>query len=265
MPFSPRIKRRSAFTAHLKRHRIDPVSVDIDSLAPPLLPVAIPVSRRKASERQVDFTPKFKEMARTTSARETRTKLHYRYLERFSKHLFSLCIFVSNTMPHTSGNPPLVLEDACYSGDSDNTGSYSDSVPSSVVSPSPYYATPSSEFEPDAVDGFKWEDHVDRLYTMEPSSSPTNVNMFNSPPPSPPRSFSAPAQAGAPSGAPYMADDLEFFYAVNSFAAGFNGSYLLPPPCYYEYTAHDTLPARRVAELSSFVCDPAPETSWAFA
>ncbi|KAF8165557.1 hypothetical protein B0H34DRAFT_243418 [Crassisporium funariophilum] len=48
------IKRRSAFSAHLKKHNIDITKVDIDSLAPPLLPVPIPMPRRR-SLRQIDI------------------------------------------------------------------------------------------------------------------------------------------------------------------------------------------------------------------
>jgi len=40
------IKRRSAFAAHLKKHGIDPTTVDLESFAPPLRPVPLPKSRR---------------------------------------------------------------------------------------------------------------------------------------------------------------------------------------------------------------------------
>ncbi|KAG6817860.1 hypothetical protein H0H87_001692 [Tephrocybe sp. NHM501043] len=45
------IKRRSAFTQHLKKHGIDPQSVDIDALAPPLLHRQAPYQLQRKSHR----------------------------------------------------------------------------------------------------------------------------------------------------------------------------------------------------------------------
>ncbi|TFK43748.1 hypothetical protein BDQ12DRAFT_675494 [Crucibulum laeve] len=45
------IKRRSAFTAHLKKHGINPQDVDIDALAPPLLPPPVAIPRRRSIHR----------------------------------------------------------------------------------------------------------------------------------------------------------------------------------------------------------------------
>ncbi|GLB34043.1 putative zinc finger protein, C2H2 type [Lyophyllum shimeji] len=44
------IKRRSAFTQHLRKHNLDPETVDIDALAPPLLPRHV-FARRKSDAR----------------------------------------------------------------------------------------------------------------------------------------------------------------------------------------------------------------------
>lgn len=51
------IKRRSAFKVHLKKHKIDPDTVDIDAMAPPLLPR--PSIPRRRSIRQTATTIDF--------------------------------------------------------------------------------------------------------------------------------------------------------------------------------------------------------------
>ncbi|KAF8812226.1 hypothetical protein BYT27DRAFT_7086967, partial [Phlegmacium glaucopus] len=59
------IKRRSAFTAHLKKHNIDITYVDIDAMAPPLLPVAVSVPKRKPVQEitVIDVMPQSFEQA----------------------------------------------------------------------------------------------------------------------------------------------------------------------------------------------------------
>ena len=49
------IKRRSAFTAHLKKHNLDLTYVDIDAMAPPLPPVPANVPKREIPVHEIIF------------------------------------------------------------------------------------------------------------------------------------------------------------------------------------------------------------------
>lgn len=82
----PRIKRRSAFTAHLKRHRIDPVTLDVDSLAPPLLPASVPVPRRRSIGQLVsyDIKPKIEDLS-PTRLHQAR-KDYYHHVQHLCKY-----------------------------------------------------------------------------------------------------------------------------------------------------------------------------------
>ncbi|RDB19927.1 Sex-determining transformer protein 1 [Hypsizygus marmoreus] len=51
------IKRRSAFTLHLRKHGINPVSIDVDGLAPPMLPKQASARRRSLSQQVFEVVP----------------------------------------------------------------------------------------------------------------------------------------------------------------------------------------------------------------
>ncbi|KAG6892745.1 hypothetical protein C0992_012758, partial [Termitomyces sp. T32_za158] len=50
------IKRRSAFIQHLKKHGISPESIDIDALAPALLPRIAPYQRKSPKGTEAEST-----------------------------------------------------------------------------------------------------------------------------------------------------------------------------------------------------------------
>ncbi|KAF9464877.1 hypothetical protein BDZ94DRAFT_1255456 [Collybia nuda] len=158
------IKRRSAFKGHLRKHKIDPDSVDIDAMAPPLLPRSS-VPRRKSINQattEVDFGT-------------------------FDDTIPNIAFPTVN--PHTYHAPQLTAPSYYYpfSDLPDNT-----SIGGSHVD-NPWYSQ-NSMIQQSEVPGIFQE--TEQLYTINSPSTPPILDFSLSPSPSPSRNDSVHTPVG---------------------------------------------------------------------
>ncbi|KAF8914201.1 hypothetical protein CPB84DRAFT_1840935 [Gymnopilus junonius] len=239
--------RRSAFTAHLRRHRIDPITIDVDSLAPPLLPASVPVPCRSSIQQLVpcDIKPRIERIGNPPKPR---------LIEEYEKELFYY--YVPHFYPPGFEPDELASLSSSYSVHSEAyTVSYPNSVPSSVVVSTSHHTTLSSNLDSCPVESLQWEVPADKLYLLDSPSSPSNINMHGSPSASPPSNLFATTEAEPPLETPCNVDSEQDgpFYDFN---------YALPPLSHY--LLPDYLQSRRAVDFFPLL-DPTPEASWVFA
>ncbi|KDR83977.1 hypothetical protein GALMADRAFT_688835 [Galerina marginata CBS 339.88] len=246
-----RIKRRSAFAAHLKRHHIDTVSLDIDIFAPPLLPAAIPEPRRRSFSEIISCDVK--------PATSKETEMPFKFSDADRDYIYSR----RSVHGHPSdtalyGNPYSKFAETYHT-------LYPSTVPPSVATTFSHLALSSNPFEYSSEEATRWEDLVDKLYVLD-SSSPqapeapqTDINMYNTPPSSPAGESSA--SESSSTGELHTVNISQGALTFDHFA--------FPPPTpsrgfFGQTSKHCHIPQKNLADLP-FLTGLSPEATYTFA
>ncbi|PPQ77678.1 hypothetical protein CVT25_011113 [Psilocybe cyanescens] len=260
-----RIKRRSAFTSHIKRHGIDPTTLDIDSYAPPLLPVAIPVPRCRPVRHQI-----FAQPIETKGSLKVPERLKLNEAER------DLYYSLRKSLRHMTSWTPLTLSSSGTNATSNSDdvglygnpysrqfeayhGPYPSNLPPSISSTYSHLTTPSSTF------GYNAGRRLEELYIMDSSihRNPSNINMHHTPPSSPSRHvFTSALAPETSSGRDIQTVNITHgALTFDHFSFPAAGSPFEPVQKSYDSVAPDS----KLPDYSYYSTIPSSETSWTFA
>ncbi|KAH9482543.1 hypothetical protein JR316_0004643 [Psilocybe cubensis] len=244
-----RIKRRSAFTSHIKRHGIDPATLDIDSYAPPLLPVAVPVPRSGRSSRDQTIVP------------HVDTKANVKVPERPKFNEAERDLYHSLRTNTTTNLDDVGLYGSPYSRQFEAYhGPYPSSLHPSVTSTYSHLTSPNSAFEYNVDTGRRLEDLYIVDSTMRRSAS--NVNIHRTPPSSPSRHiFTSALTPETSSGRDLQTVNITHgSLTFDHFSFPASSSVFEPAHKPYGNVTHDG----KLTDMSPYYNIPSSETSWTF-
>ncbi|KIM46407.1 hypothetical protein M413DRAFT_313701 [Hebeloma cylindrosporum] len=101
------IKRRSAFASHLKKHGLDVFNIDLEAMAPPLLPAPLPLPRRRGTRSIINYDIKPMKLAEEQKLLERR-KLEQSMEEYYAQHVNYSEPWFNNTYQRPM-DPPLPI------------------------------------------------------------------------------------------------------------------------------------------------------------